>query len=216
MPSPALRDRTALPYPEWARFLQSLDNRPGLGGSARPCIVDSWRRSRDAGVSPQRPSFHRVADADLAARLQANRQLLGVAVPKLLAISGPLGFPHVVYLTDADGIVLFAAPPDSLLIEEANLAPGNDWSERRMGTNGAGTALATGKAAAVLGCEHFCEAWQEFSCLAAPILDHGRPLGAIDLSLAVEDAKPLHFAQMARAAYDIEQALQRASVRLAG
>lgn len=210
MPFSVLRDRVALTPPEWERFLLSLESR-GREGSARSCIVESWQRSRDAGVSPERPSFHRVSDADLAARLEANRRLLAVAVPKLLEISRALGFQHAIYLTDAEGIVLFAAPPDSPFVEKAHLAPGNDWSERRMGTNGAGTALATGKATAVLGREHFCEAWQGFSCLAAPILSGGRTVGAIDLSLAAEDAQPRQFASMARAAYDIEQALQRAA-----
>lgn len=209
MSPPSLRDRTVLPHQEWERFLASLEHRAEQEGSTRPCIVESWQRSRNAGVDPERPAFHRVSDADLAARLEVNRPLLDAAVPKLLEISSSLGFPHVIYVTDADGIVLFSAPPDSPLVEQAHLAPGNDWSERRMGTNGAGTALAIGKATAILGCEHFCEAWHSFSCLAAPILSHGRVVGAIDLSLAAEDAQPLHFASMARAAYDIEQALQR-------
>src|SRR4051794_14499352 len=54
-------------------------------GSLRPVILESWSRSRAAGVAqePERFQLSRVADDDLQRRLAANAALLTIARPHL-------------------------------------------------------------------------------------------------------------------------------------
>jgi transcriptional regulator of acetoin/glycerol metabolism len=101
-----------------------------------------------------------------------------------------------------------------------------------VGTNGIGTALATGRPAQVHAAEHFCEGIKRWTCAAAPIYDpaSGAILGVLDISgppatyqrnnlaLAVATARQIEAsiaARAARAARDraclLEVCLQRLS-----
>jgi transcriptional regulator of acetoin/glycerol metabolism len=194
-------------YRQWKLFVSQMESRSGLASEAVPfLILASWERSRMAGVHPEHPAFHRLPGSELRQRLRRNRALLAAAIPRVMRLSEELaGLRHVLYLTDAEGVVLFTTPVDEA--HEARLLPGYDWSERRMGTNGAGTALATGRSVAVLGCEHFCAAWHRFGCLAAPVFVNGRAVAALDLSAPVELIHPLQLGIVARTAYEIEREL---------
>src|SRR5579871_5093825 len=92
-------------FAEWKRFREGLPP----GGCLRRVILDSWSRSRAAGVDPAPPRFqpNRVGDDDLERRLETDADLLAVARPHLMWASTALSqVPHVVYLTDREGIVL--------------------------------------------------------------------------------------------------------------
>jgi PAS domain S-box-containing protein len=190
-----------------------------------PILIESWRRSLEAGVHPGGPpSFRNVSQSELRERQDANRMLLDLALPHLRWITGWFSArPHVVYLVDRDGIVLHAEG-DADAIARYHLSPGYDWSEKAMGTNGAGSALAAGCPIAVIGCDHWSESWSAATCLGAPIVDPaGDVVGALDISMDVQpgDAERLVVAAQAadaisqewtRRAMDIENAQLRESV----
>jgi sigma-54 dependent transcriptional regulator, acetoin dehydrogenase operon transcriptional activator AcoR len=139
----------------------------------RHVILESWRRSRDAGVEPEphQLSLRRVPNEDLQPRLAANDELIHAARPHLYTLSQlMLGRSHVAYLVDRDGIVLDAVGNGDGMMEQFSLLPGYDWSEATMGTNGAGTALTTKQTVTVVGAEHFS---QRFTTAPAP----PRPFG---------------------------------------
>lgn len=179
----------------------------------RPVIQQSWKRSRASGVDPDPPALplRKVSRYELSARLDLNRNLLAAAKPRLETYSEQLhGVKHVIYVVDSDGIVLFSAG-DPELRKRYGLAPGYDWSERRMGTNGAGTALATGQPITVEGDEHYSAPCKAATCMAAPILGpFGRVLGAIDLTTSVADALPDRLSQIIHLAHEISEELMRA------
>jgi transcriptional regulator of acetoin/glycerol metabolism len=179
----------------------------------RPVIQQSWKRSRAAGVDPrpQRLRLRKVSKYELAARLDLNRNLLAAAKPRLETFSGQLsGIQHVLYVLDSDGIVLFSAGEERLR-QTYGLQSGYDWSERQMGTNGAGTALATGQPLTVMGEEHYCELFRAVTCMAAPIIGpFGRVVGAIDLTTSVADAVLDRLTQMIQLAHEIGEELMRA------
>jgi PAS domain S-box-containing protein len=177
----------------------------------RPVVIQSWDRSRAAGLDRHAaPSFRRVAQDDLERRLSANRVLLELSIPHLRWLSEWFGArPHVAYLVDAEGVVLHSEG-DRASIELYRLSPGFDWSEAVMGTNGAGTALASRIPVAVIGCEHWATAWKDATCLGAPILDReGRPVGAIDISMAVQEGDAERLVVAAHVAYTVSQELGR-------
>lgn len=178
----------------------------------RPVIQQSWKRSRAAGVdpAPKKVRLRKVSKYELSARLDLNRNLLAAAKPRLEAYSEQLcEIRHVVYMFDSDGIVLFSLG-DEEIRKQYGLMPGYDWSERQMGTNGAGVALATGQPVAVVGDEHYCETFRGVTCMAAPILGpFGRVVGAIDLTTTIEDAVPERLLQMTQIANEISEELMR-------
>lgn len=185
----------------------------GVGGRLPPnlLIQQSWYRSAVANVSADAaPPLRRVAHAELQQRQAANTLLIEVAAPHLQWLAEAFRTrQRVAYLVDADGIVLHATG-DANAIASFGLAPGFDWSERVMGTNGAGTALVAKLPVAVVGCDHWSAAWHNATCLGAPIMDSdGQVIGAIDLSLDTQDGDADRLIVPAYAAYAISQELAR-------
>ena len=176
----------------------------------RPIIAESWLRSQAAGVATTADAvrFHRVDDDDLQRRQQASYDLIQVARPHLRWFSAWLAdVPHIVYLVDRGGIVLFSAGNYDNA-DAFGLLPGYDWSEQTMGTNGAGTAIAADRPVAVFGPEHIGEPFRGFTCMGAPVHDSdGRVCGAIDVSTSAEDASEHRLAVMAYIAFAIDAEL---------
>lgn len=176
----------------------------------RSAVLESWRRSERAGVerTPESVEFRRVPEDELQRRLEANGDWLAIARPHLEWLTATFShIPHVVYLTDRHGIVLHSVGSEHL-IETVGLAPGHDWSETTMGTNGAGTALATNQPVAVVGPEHFISSFDDCTCTAAPIHSpDGALVGTIDISTSVADGSPERLSIVAHAAYAIGREL---------
>lgn len=199
-------------FTAWTQYLAGFP----ADSSVRDAIVASWERSRAAHVDPQPAQLppHHVDDRELAVRKAQSAALLDVATPHLEWISAYLGArAHVVTLVDADGIVLFSTGTPELL-DSLPIAPGDDWSEGVMGTNGAGTALATGAPVAVIGPEHFVQRWHACSCTAAPIRGPGgHILGAIDVTTASGRPDPERLAVVSHVAWTIERELDTLMLR---
>lgn len=161
--------------------------------SASPLVLRSHERSEAADVPREsgEAAERKVGEAELERRRTRSRSLLDAAQPHLRWFSGLLGdVPHVVYLTDADGIVLHAEG-ETRLVEEWRLTPGHDWSEGQMGTNGAGTALQAGRPVAVIGAEHYRDAFSDVTCLGAPIRGpEGTIQGAVDVTTPKQLGSP--------------------------
>ena len=89
-------------------------------------------------------------------------------------------------LTNPEGIVLDTIGDHQTMDDGQviHLMPGGDWREHTVGTNGIGTALATGRTAQVHAAEHFCEGIKAWTCAAAPVHEpgSGRILGVVDIS----------------------------------
>lgn len=192
---------------DWDRFTAGLAPEHGL----REAILESWARSREAGVDPtaQELRFRKVSARELEERTQAEHALIDSGRHHLRWLSTVLcDTPHVVYLVCREGIVLHSVASDPELIATLRLEPGYDWSEEAMGTNGAGTALATGNVVAVLGPEHYVDSVQGCTCLAAPIRgSDGSVRGAIDLSTSFAGWRPDRLALVAYTAEMIERDL---------
>jgi transcriptional regulator of acetoin/glycerol metabolism len=121
------------------------------------------------------------------------------------------GAGHILTLFDHEGRMLTAEGDAAALegLAAINFRPGGLWSEEAVGTNGPGTALATGAATHIVGAEHFCSRWQPWHCAAVPLreLSTGQILGVLDVSGFREQAHP-HTLNLALAlALAIEQSL---------
>ena len=155
-------------------------------------IVDSWIRCKEFGLNTSQAPFRQIPDEDLLERLRVKRELIDAAIPHLKWIAlGMSGVPFVVYLTDEHGIVLHSIYSDSETARSGAVEPGCDWSEKVMGTNGAGTALATNRPVVIVRHEHYSCALDGWTCTAAPIrTSDGTVVGAVDASTIDANLSP--------------------------
>jgi signal transduction histidine kinase len=170
---------------EWERFVGA-----GVVNGLRAPVVDSWRRSRDAGVAPAGRSWFAplAAERDEAyARWEAHP--LHDAAPLIRDWLGGVAHEsdHLMVVSDAAGMLLQlegSARVRSLAADSMNFTEGALWSELGSGTNAIGTALAADHAVQIFAGEHFVEVVQAWTCSAAPVHDPdtGELIGVIDLT----------------------------------
>jgi transcriptional regulator of acetoin/glycerol metabolism len=177
-----------------------------------PTVVSqSWLRSRAAGVATDASNLLHttyVQDLDL------QRRLVECAAPILDRLHVDLsGMPFSVALTDEHARVLIRRDSGGQvgrLLDSVCFAPGFDYSENIVGTNGVGTAREAGMPVYIDGPQHFQDDFQNFTCAAAPIHNPltRRLEGLIDVSCKSKHAHPMMQQFAVVAARDIESALQ--------
>jgi PAS domain S-box-containing protein len=156
-------------------------------------VLESWVRSQAYGVDPHQLRPQQASPERFDRALEENDRLLAAATPFLSLVHEVLADePHIVALSDADGLILrlLAGPGlDGYDLESSNLWAGASWHERDLGCNGIGTCLAIGEPVILIGPEHFQQAYVGWTCIGAPIRDSaGCIIGALDLSVPNEYA----------------------------
>src|SRR5919198_4496679 len=177
----------------WERFVGE-----GVVNGLRAPVVDSWRRSRDAGVSPAGGSWSApvAAERDDAIERWEGHPLRDAAPLIRDCLAGVADeSEHLIVVSDAAGLPLQPegnARVRSLAADSMNFTEGALWSEDGAGTNAIGTALAEDHAMQVFATEHFVEVVQAWTCSAAPVHDpdSGELLGVIDLTGLQKDVHP--------------------------
>jgi transcriptional regulator of acetoin/glycerol metabolism len=170
-------------------------------------VAASWQRSFSAGVDAlsSQAVFHN--DLDLTGRL------MRCSEPVIARLSDEMAeMPLSIVLTDYKARILSRSETDKTigtLLDEVSLAPGFNYAEASVGTNGIGTVLESGQPLYIVGPEHFLEHLQPFACAGSPIRDPltGRVEGVLDISCLSEDASPLMHSLVRSAAHDIERNL---------
>jgi transcriptional regulator of acetoin/glycerol metabolism len=169
----------------WERFLSGDASAMAPGANL---VVASWMRSHALGINPSGAAAPLAARGDAMEALRVRHaDLLGAASDVFARAEALLaGSRSLMLLTNPEGIVLDTIGDHQTLDDgqDIHLMPGGDWREHTVGTNGIGTALATGRPAQVHGAEHFCEGIKAWTCAAAPIYEPGtgRVLGVVDIS----------------------------------
>lgn len=157
-----------------------------IGAQVRNVVAESWQRCAGASVEPESVARIDLADDDLAAYRSAHpldrvmplfRELLGT-----VADDGA----HLLSVCDENGRMLWVEGHSQVQrhAERMNFVPGARWSERYIGTNAPGTALAVDHAVQIFTAEHYCRPVQAWTCAAAPVHDPRthRLIGAIDIT----------------------------------
>jgi signal transduction histidine kinase len=177
---------------EWEQFVSG-----GQVGDVRAPVVDSWRRSLDAGVDPSGSRLAPVAAdrEEASARWQVHP--LRKAAPLIRACLAGIAdeSEHLIVVSDAAGVLLQLegnARVRSQAADSMNFTEGALWSENGAGTNAVGTALAADHAVQIFATEHFSEVVQAWTCSAAPVHDPetGELLGVIDLTGLQKNVHP--------------------------
>ena len=175
-------------------------------------ILDSWTRCLDAGLSAGAGLTVPVVEGvDLACRRERSEFVRRLARAELETLSRQIaGSNFLLAFADCDGVILdlFADNRFTMSGADAGIVAGSVWSESVAGTNGLGTALATGNAVAVTGLEHYFLSLGDVSCSAAPVRDaHGQVVGVLDASSYFESRQRHTQALVQMAATHIENGL---------
>lgn len=175
--------------------LRSLGPATAPGTALRPVIVQSWHRSRLAGVDPGQALLpHAMSPDDAAARWE--RHPLHRVEPLLRDLFGEIAREtnQMVMVCDRDGTLLWrhGAPNTLDAADTLDAVPGSRWSEGAAGTNAIGAALAERHPLQVFSAEHYAAPLDGWMCSAAPIQDpsSGVPLGVVNLSGYAASAHP--------------------------
>jgi GAF domain-containing protein len=194
--------------------LQGEDEDPGTPDVRGP-IVDSWRRSREAGVDPS-GRLPAVSVVELnGARAMWDEHPLQRASPLIEQCMAEtlLDADNLLVVSDADGMLLSIKGDTRLrnrAADDMNFVEGALWSEPSAGTNAIGTAMAAKHAVQVFAAEHFTEPVQRWTCSAAPVLDPdtAEMLGIIDLTGDISVVNPLSLAVVVATARAVEELLR--------
>jgi transcriptional regulator of acetoin/glycerol metabolism len=177
------------------------------GGPVPSIVAASWHRSLTAGVdaSTVRAVYH--DDLDASSRLVRCSQPI---IERLSQETADL--PVSIALTDAKARILTRVDTSrtiGLCLDKVSFAPGFEYMEGHVGTNGVGTVFESGQSVHIVGAEHFHERLQPFSCAGAPIRDplSGHIEGVLDISCLTECSSPLMHSMARSAAQNIERNL---------
>ena len=149
-------------------------------------VLRAWRRSGDAGVSPDQELPASVLSRDEVSDARERTPLRHVAADVLSSVADTSAAGrHLVVLTDARGCLLWRSGSGQVLrsADSIAFAEGADWSEQGIGTNGISLALETGTLTHATAGEHYVRAHHGWTCTASPIRDaRGTIVGVLDVS----------------------------------
>ncbi|MBQ9015481.1 MAG: sigma-54-dependent Fis family transcriptional regulator [Firmicutes bacterium] len=161
----------------------------------RPEILDSWKRSRDAGVNPYEPMRRILSPEELNIRINANMDLIDVVRPymeRLYSVVKNSGF--YILFCDKEGYLLdLLGDPeivDHVKVHSLMVA-GANRRESAVGTNGIGTCLAMRKPVQIWGEEHYLLPHKSYVCSGAPFFNNnGDIAGCLNLTGRSADVHP--------------------------
>jgi sigma-54 dependent transcriptional regulator, acetoin dehydrogenase operon transcriptional activator AcoR len=178
-------------------------------GAVPQRLLASWQRSEDYGIPLDsiEPVF--TGTEDLGSLFYECGTEVLEDLHRTLADE-----PVSLMLTDADGIVLNRLTGDHRLsqaLDDVHLAPGFAYSERQVGTNGLGLALADRTPTLVRADQHYALSLCTFTCAAVPVLEPatGALEGCVNLTTWSQSSSELLLA-LARSAASNTAALMLA------
>jgi sigma-54 dependent transcriptional regulator, acetoin dehydrogenase operon transcriptional activator AcoR len=212
-----MRDLTSIPFGTAAQRQVERRRESALAAGApapdiRAVVRESWSRALRAQIRPQMLQAPLVWDEDALENARRRADWLPLA-RRVVSLHHGLYAEggHILSLFDAAGRMLLSDGDPGALdgLKEIGFQPGGLWAEHAVGTNGPGTALATGGPVHIIGAEHFCEGWNRWHCAAVPVRDPatGDIVGAIDISGFREAAHPHTLTLAIAVATAIEQML---------
>ncbi|MCX5360059.1 SpoIIE family protein phosphatase [Streptomyces sp. NBC_00124] len=175
-----------------------------VDADVRASVLDSWKRCRSVGLEPDR------LQVPYAPNLTLDDPFLHAAEPVLKNLATSLSEAGMtIALCDGEGRMVQRLGGGRQLcdrLDEVNFAPGYDASERFVGTNGVGTALAERNPVYVVGREHFADCLQPFACAGAPVRNplSGRIEAVLDLTCLRDEGDPAMLRLVREAAQAIE------------
>ena len=156
-------------------------------------IEESWQRCRQYGITQHGWSQSEVLTGkELEAVLKDSQELIDSArllMQSLYELVASSGF--VVVLLNADGYIVevIGEMDDAKSSWTRYYARGVKWTEELVGTSALSLALLGSGPIQVLGDEHYCKAYADWTCSAAPLTDDcGKIMGVLSVTGSKENA----------------------------
>ncbi|SHK00003.1 sigma-54-dependent Fis family transcriptional regulator [Tepidibacter formicigenes] len=194
----------------WEKFTKSgiLDK-----NLVRDVIAQSWERSKKYGIDPFKENNNqKLKSNEFKFRYRKFMTLLKTAKPlmkSLYKIVEDNGL--MIRLTDGEGYILEYMGNSNLLNEYGNLniQKGSNVNENVIGTNAIALAMINGQPIQVLGGEHYCKQYHNWSSSACPIRDEKRKIiGVLSVTGPSEKIHPHTLGMVVAAAKSIEKQLK--------
>jgi DNA-binding transcriptional regulator YdaS (Cro superfamily) len=143
----------------------------------------------------------RVSAGNLSVRLAANARMMAATAGAFERLSKKLErFPHVLSVTDAEGVVLFSTGTAGLARREHRL-PGVDWSKGFKGPSSAARAIAAGVPVVVIGAFDLPGGFVPTVRMACPVrLSDSTVVGVLVLTTEVTHARAEHLMELSKIA----------------
>ncbi len=171
-----------------AQFLTASD--PDL--AVPPDLLESWLRSKSALGAPANVRDVPRVDEDLL----DNHLLEMFQAPMARAAEDLAGSGMGLLLADAQGRIVQRWSLDSSAmtqLDRIGTVRGAVLAEDAVGTNGVGTAIASGKSVLIEGAEHFADVYRDALCTGAPVWHPitGKLLAAVTMSTKIDERSGL-------------------------
>lgn len=183
------------------KLLRRLKANPQLAKmSAMVIDMENW------GAYKQ--SAH-VSRANLSSRISANATMIAASVEQFHRMSRRLeDSPHVLSLTDGDGIVLYSFGTTGMVQQQGRL-PGANWSRDSLGPSAAARAIAAGVPLIIVGTSDENNRFLPVR-MGCPIrLGNGEVAGVVVLSMELSPSRAEHLIDIARMSRKICQIVER-------
>ncbi|MGE5628958.1 MAG: sigma-54-dependent Fis family transcriptional regulator [Solirubrobacterales bacterium] len=150
-----------------------------------------------------------IKGRELEGNLENNKDLIIAALPFIDQLySFVKGSSFFTILTDAEGCILNVIGDEKILSEAFmfKMIPGAYMNDENIGTNAMSIVINEGQPVQIEGKDHFIEAYNKWTCSAAPIKDaDGKLIGVIDLTGYTENVHPHTLGMVVAAAFSIEK-----------
>lgn len=163
-----------------------------IGGGRAPMrprdvVARSWSRVMAVGLDPDGANTRDPLPLADVERRRRESPLGAVITDLRQVLSSVADASHfLMVVADADGVILWrdGSAQVRLRADDLGFSEGALWTERMVGTNAIGTALAEAAPVQLFSAEHFEQAQHPWYCTASPIHDPrtGDLLGVVDVS----------------------------------
>ncbi|MGH8439232.1 MAG: sigma-54-dependent Fis family transcriptional regulator [Pseudomonas sp.] len=146
-------------------------------------VVDSWVRSRAAGVQPS-DSWQARPDDDLQPLAEQDLQLASCVQPEIDRLWEHIGGASwALFCVNPDGVLVHARQAYDLLSPLSPLQVGRRLQEQDLGTTAPACTLAEDKPIILTGNQHYLNDFERFFCVSVPLRGlRGEVLGALDIT----------------------------------
>ncbi|MGH8380800.1 sigma-54-dependent Fis family transcriptional regulator [Pseudomonas sp.] len=146
-------------------------------------VVDSWVRSRAAGVQPS-GGWQARPDDDLQPLAEQDLQLASCVQPEIDRLWEHIGGASwALFCVNPDGVLVHARQAYDLLSPLSPLQVGRRLQEQDLGTTAPACTLAEDKPIILTGNQHYLNDFERFFCVSVPLRGlRGEVLGALDIT----------------------------------
>ena len=155
-------------------------------GVVAPEIAASWHRSKELGLDPFLADMQTVSDQELNQRRRKVQELITSSLPYMHKLFTLIKDEQaVITLCDADAVILEVLANPSAYPEISYPEEGTIHSEKLVGTNAIGLALAIDSSVEVVGAEHWRKVNHAWACYANPLHAGNTIIGCINVACPI-------------------------------